>query len=206
MRKLSLGLAIAAFALTTSMNAATLLNETFDALTPQLGVTSAGSFSTINGTNVDIVGPSNGFGALCASPAGGNCIDLDGSGGNPIGQLRSNTQFSAGSYLLSFDLLGNGRGGTSSATVTFGNYTQSFTLGSADTTTGVITNLPVTLTSPGFLLFASNDPSGDQVGLILDNVNVSTPGSVAATPEPSSFLLLGTGVLGAAGALRRRIA
>ena len=205
MRKLSLGLALAAFALTTSMHAATLLNENFDELTTQLGATSAGSFSTINGTNVDIVGPSNGFGGLCAAPAGGNCIDLDGSGGNPIGQLRSNTQFGAGSYLLSFDLIGDGRGGTSSATVTFGNYTQTFTLGSADTTTGVISNLAVTLTSPGYLLFASTDPAGDQVGLILDNVNVSTPGSVAATPEPSSFLLLGTGVLGAAGAIRRRL-
>ena len=107
--ELHLGLAIAAFGVTTSMNAATLLNENFNGLATQLGATSAGSFSTINGTNVDIVGASNGFGALCASPASGNCIDLDGTNGNPISQLRSNTQFGAGSYLLSFDLIGNGR-------------------------------------------------------------------------------------------------
>jgi hypothetical protein len=83
---------------------------------------------------------------------------------------------------------------------------QTFTLGSANNTTGIISNLAVTLTSPGYLLFASNDPAGDQVGLILDNVDVSTPGSVAATPEPSSFLLLGTGLLSVAGTLRRRFA
>jgi hypothetical protein len=198
--------ALAVFGLTAPIHASTLLSENFNELTAQLGATSVGAFSTINGTNIDIVGPSNGFGALCASPAGGNCIDLDGSGGNPIGQLRSNTQFAAGSYLLSFDLLGDGRGGTSSATVTFGNYMQTFTLGSANNTTGIISNLAVTLTSPGYLLFASNDPAGDQVGLILDNVDVSTPGSVAATPEPSSFLLLGTGLLSVAGTLRRRFA
>ena len=33
------------------------LNENFDELTAGAAVTSAGAFSTINGTNVDIVGP-----------------------------------------------------------------------------------------------------------------------------------------------------
>src|SRR6266496_1574479 len=128
---------------------AVVLSENFNALTEVLSVTSAGAFATINGTNVDIVGPGNGFGALCAPPESGNCIDLNGTGGNPQGQFQTNMIFGAGSYLLSFDLIGSGRGSTASATVTFGNYSQVLTLSSGDVSSGIILNAAVTLSSPG---------------------------------------------------------
>jgi hypothetical protein len=171
--------------LSVSLSGGTIVSEDFDELTPQLSVTSAGAFSAINGTNVDIVGGLNGslLPALCAAPESGNCLDMGGTGGNDQGQLQSNMLFPAGSYLLSFDLIGSQRSPTvASTTVTFGNYSQEFTLGVFDDTDGIVVNQPVTLSAPGYLLFVSDTP-GD-VGDLLDDVVVST------VPEPSGLLLI----------------
>ncbi|MGA7156366.1 MAG: hypothetical protein WBY53_05950 [Acidobacteriaceae bacterium] len=197
--------AVALFGLTTSIHATTILNENFDELTAELSVTSAGAFSTIDGTNVDIVGAGDGFASLCAAPESGNCIDMDGTGGKPQGQLESNQEFAAGTYDLSFDLVGSQRGPSSSTTVSFGNYDQTFTLASSDDTDGIIVNELVTLTSPGYLLFTSDDPTGDEEGSVLDNVVVSTVGSTSVTPEPPALLLLATGLAGLALMLHKRL-
>jgi PEP-CTERM motif len=194
--------AIALYGLTSPLHASTILNENFDELTPQLSATSVGAFSAINGTNVDIVGGGL-FGYLCVAPESGNCIDMDGSGGNPKGQLQSNQLFAAGTYNLSFDLIGDQRGTSASTTVTFGNYDQGFTLASNDTSSGIVINELVTLTSPGYLDFTSDDPAGDDAGTLLDNVVVSTA-NTTVTPEPSALLLFGTGLASFAGVLRKR--
>ena len=158
-----------------------------------------GAFHTINGTDVDIVANGGIFGYPCQPPESGNCIDMNGgyAWGNAQGQLQSNMLFPAGNYLLSFDLIGSQRGVTASVTVTFGNYDQMFTLTSYDDSSGIVVDQPVTLSSPGYLLFASDNDG--QIGLLLDDVVVST----ATTPEPSSLLLLGSALLLAGMRLRR---
>jgi len=126
-----------------SMQAATILSENFDELSTGLGVTSAGAFSAIAGTNVDIVGPSNSFGALCASPESGNCVDMDGTGGDSQGILQTTNLITLNpgvNYFLSFDLIGSGRGVTSSTTVSFGPYGNTFVLTSGDDSSGIVSN------------------------------------------------------------------
>jgi hypothetical protein len=196
MRRFLFCAALLVFCLQPSLRGGVILSENFDELTQQLGATSVGAFSTINNTNVDIVGSSFG---LCNGPESGNCIDMHGTGGNPQGQLQSNMVFAAGSYLLSFDLIGDQRGSTASVTVTFGDYDKIFTLASGDLSSGIVVDAFVTLAAPGQLLFASDVP-GD-VGLLLDNVVVSTP---STAPEPSSLILMGSALLAGALALRRR--
>jgi len=187
------------------------LFENFTTATVGLDVTTAGLFSTINGTNVDVVGGSN-FGSLCSGPESGNCVDMAGSGGNPLGQLELTTplNLAAGVYDLSFDLIGSQRGQASSTTVKFGSYSQTFILASNDLTSGVVVNLPVTIAGGLTQLeFINNGDGGNSnVGALLDNVSIDsgTQSSPSPIPEPATLGLLATGLVGIVDAVRRRLA
>src|SRR5580658_6649323 len=112
MRFRHLGLVVCIFCALPAVQAATLLSENFNELTDTLSATSVGAFQTLGGTNVDIVGPGDGFGSLCVSPESDSCIDMDGTGGNPQGILQtvSALMLVPGiNYFLSFGLIGSQR-------------------------------------------------------------------------------------------------
>jgi len=211
MRVVSLLVGLALCLLPATGRAVVLLNETFDELTPQESATSVGMFNAIGGTNVDIVGGLHGSfdPALCVSPESGNCVDMDGTGGNPQGVLQSTRAITLTpgiTYLLSFDLIGSQRGNTASTTVTFGPYDQTFNLTSNDDTSGIVSNAVITvaLTTTAFLTFTSNTPGLE--GDLLDNILVTTE-STSVVPEPSTWAILSAALLGFALALyfRRRL-
>jgi hypothetical protein len=72
----------------------------------------------------------------------------------------------------------------------------------------------VTLASPGNLFTASNEasikasfvtPAGGNAGITSEDITLQ-PGTTPSVPEPSTLMLLGTGALGLAGAIKRRLA
>jgi hypothetical protein len=205
-----LRLSLPAFVLlsaSTLMHADTILNENFDELTPGQALTSAGVFTAINGTNIDVVSNGGPFGNLCRGPESGNCLDLAGSGGNSLGNIELTTalNLAPGAYHLSFDLIGSQRGDiSSSTTVIFGSWSKTFVLSSSDVTDGIV-DVDVTLGGgPTQLEFINNGVAGasSDVGALLDNVSISTTSPV---PEPGSLGLMVTGLLGIGGVVRRRL-
>ena len=156
----------------------TELSENFDSLKPELSVVEAGAFHTLNGTNVDVLGTGL-YANLCSAPESGSCVDMGGTGGNPQAILQSVKPIDLKpgvKYKLSFQLIGSQRGNTTSTTVSFGPYQQTFVLESGDNKSGIVSDAPVTVSGPqsAFLTFTNNTKTEE--GSLLDNVSVTSVG------------------------------
>jgi len=175
-----------AMAASASAGATVLFNDDFDSEALALN-TSLSQWTVSNGT-IDVIG-SRFFNFY---PGNGHYLDLDGSTRN-AGKITTNTLFSLTpgmTYLLDFDLGGSTRGDTNSVVVSLGSYSETFTLASGASLQHVTRAITVLGGMSSSLSF--DHAGGDNMGLILDNVNVS------AVPEPSTYALLlaGLGLIG----------
>jgi hypothetical protein len=184
--------------------------DNFNADTPGLGTTPgtdvpAGGWSISNGGSVDIVASGPSYGITCRGGTG-NCIDLNGTTGNPGDLVSPGLSLTGGqTYTAQFVLSGNQRiTQTDKVTVDFGTDVASFSVTKNDPFT--VDSLTFTPTTTGTynlsFLDTSMNPSfpSDNIGAILDNVKVQV------VPLPAAAWLLLSGLAGMGLMARRRSA
>lgn len=191
---LVLGLALAALSLASPSHATIMLQDNFNGEHGGLGVLNYYGFAnwSVPSGSVDLIG--NGY--YDFYPGNGLYIDLDGSTG-AAGPLTTNQTFGAGSYTLTFDLGGSQRGNTNTVEISLGNWSTSLLTYSSDP----LQSFSYTFTTSGGQLEFQN-LGGDNVGAILDNVQLDADS--APVPEPGTLMLLGVGLFGLAVYGKRR--
>ncbi len=191
-------LAAAVLLFSTPARAAVIFLDTFDTENGGAGVINYTSFAnwTVTDGSVDLIG--NGF--FDFQPGNGLYIDMDGSTGDAGLMSVDPIPVAAGSYLLEFDIAGSWRTpGTEGVLFEIFGTSVTYVTGSVTAFSPDIPfthiALPFVVGAPDGLRFSFEGVGGDNIGLLLDNVQLTS------VPEPGVMVLLATGL---AAAWRRR--
>jgi hypothetical protein len=188
MKKLMMAVVlVGVFLLSQSVDALPIFQDNFDTENGGTAILNYNNFANwiISGGTVDLIGQGSSWDYY---PGHGLYVDLDGSTSN-AGTMTTKTAFGIGQYTLQFDLGGcYVRNENNTVTVSLGDYSENIVMSRYDKLTTFTRS--VYISSPSSMNLSFNNAGGDNVGLILDNVKLSS------VPEPATMALVGIGIVG----------